>query len=74
MFKDSELEVKDKQASIINLIQNLTLKILPSAFLSQWDITSALAICGGLQKCLVWGELEVNPRVCQDYRKSSTCV
>ena len=53
MFKDSELEVKDKQAAIINLIQNLTLTILPSAFPSQWGITSDLAICGGLQKCLV---------------------
>ena len=39
MLKGSELEVKDKQASIISLIQNCTLTILPSAFLSQWGIT-----------------------------------
>ena len=74
MFKDRELELKDKQASIINHIQNLTLTILPSDFPSRWGITSDLAICGGLQKRLVWGELEVNPRVYQDYRKSSICV
>lgn len=50
MLKVSELEAKVRQASIINLIQNLTLTIIPSAFLFQRGTTNTLAISGGLQK------------------------